>query len=166
MDVAIISDSGHNLPEENSMRFAFIKISPSLIPGLRVTRDKSSNNLATLNDSPTASNAYFTSGDIVMNYNKESGEVLSFDGYLPYFDTIPVDTRTTVPHRTIPGRLFVGDLSGNAIFSIDTLALHLIEEGNTIHAGWGKSSQVIKLSEDVYIGLKNESIVDIYLRLG
>ena len=146
------------------MRFTFIEIPSSITPGLRVTKDKS-DNLSTLNASPTVSNAYFTSGDLVLNYNKESGEVVSFDGYLPYFDTLPLDTRTTLPRSAISARLFVGDLSGNAIFSIDALPLHLIESESIIHAGQGKSSQIIKLSEDVYIGLKKESIVDIYLRL-
>ncbi len=146
------------------MRFVFIEVSPANIPGMRITKDQN-DNLATINDGPTVANTYFTCGDLVLNYNQESGEVVSFDGYLPYFETLQVDHKAMLPAKAIPARLFVGDLSDKPIFSVEKLPLQLLGGGNIIHAGRGKSSQILKLSEDIYIGLNNESITDMYLRL-
>jgi hypothetical protein len=146
------------------MRFVYIKIPYENLPGLRITKG-SDDNLATLNEGPVAANAYFTCGDLVLNYNKESGEVLSFDGYLPYFDSLQTTNKLKLPEDSIAARLFVGDICGSPIFNIDKLPLELSDDRSIIHAGTGKYDQILELSADVYVGLTEEHITDIYLHL-
>ena len=146
------------------MRFIFTKISEQYLPGLRINIHESGN-LATLNIGPVASNAYFTCGDLVINYNKESGEIISIDGYLPYFDDIKISKALKLPKDPIPGRLFLGDLDVRPYFPIEKLPLELSGNKKIIHAGKNRSKEFIKLSDDIYIGLLSGSIKDIYIRL-
>jgi hypothetical protein len=146
------------------MRFTFIKTLPTALPNLKINKDHN-DNLSTTNIGVTEANAYFTCGDIVFNYNTISGEVVSVDGYLPYFDTLPINDSLVLPGRTIDGRLFVGDLTGDPIFAIDDLAIEVSTDKRIIHAGKNTSEEVIEMSKSVYVGLKDAVIRDIYLHL-
>ena len=146
------------------MRFTFTKAFPETLPNLKIYKDEN-DNLATLNIGTTIANAYFTCGDLVLNYSKESGEVISVDGYVPYFETLPIGENLTLPGQAVAARLYVADLTGDPIFAIDELPLEVSKNKDILHAGKGSSVQLIAMSENVYIGLTNGEISDIYLYL-
>jgi len=146
------------------MHFTFIKQSPNNLPNLKINKDEN-DNLTTANIGVTESNAYFTSGDFVLNYNRESGEIVSFDGYFPYFEALPTNQALKLPTEAISGKLFVGDLTEEFIFAIDKLPLELSKDKRIMHAGENKSDEIIEMSKSVYIGLRDRMINDIYLYL-
>lgn len=147
------------------MHFTFITTSAERLPNLRIIKDET-DNLATLNIGVTTSNAYFTCGDLVFNYNKESGEVVSIDGYLPYFEKLPINEDLALPSQSKPARLYVADLTKEPIFAIENLPLEVSGDKRIIHAGENTSTQIIGMSESVYIGLNDGAISDVYLYLG
>lgn len=144
------------------MRFVYIIINEDRILSSRVKFDRSSDNLCTIN-SPDIEDAYFTCGDIALNYNAETGRIVSVDAYLPYWEQIR--TKKIVWPKAIPGKLLLGDNTGNKIFNIPDLPLHLSADKTILHAGKGNSKDYIRISPFINIGLSKEQITDIYLML-
>ena len=147
------------------MHFTFIESTVENIQDLKISKDQN-DNLSTSHTGSSIANAYFTSGDLVFNYNKDDGKIISFDGYLPYFDTLMINNALTLPTKSTTAQLFVADLNGAPIFSIEKLPLELSSNQKILHFGKGKSSQILKLSNGAYIGLtNNDTIGDVYLQL-
>ncbi len=146
------------------MRFTFIITPIERLPNLRIIKGED-DNLATLNIGATIADAYFTCGDLVFNYNKESGEVVSVDGYLPYFETVSINENLNLPKQATPARLYVADLTKGFIFKIEDLPIEVSKDKRIIHAGENLSSQIIKMSDSVCVGLSDGIISDIYLYL-
>lgn len=147
------------------MRFTYILLPEKELPGLQVALDKDSDNLYSINEKGVAPNAYFSCGDLVVNYDQLSGEVISLDGYLPYFEGLPHNQKLTFPEDAVPARFLVGNLTGSDIFSIDQLPLELSGANDILHAGAGESDSLLAISPRVVFGLQGDALADIYLKL-
>ena len=144
------------------MRFVYISVNPVELPALRV--GIGSDNLFSKNQGPVPGSSHFNCGDLVVNFSPEYGEIVSIDGYLPYFDELPTQD-VKMPTTSVYARLHVGDLTGAPIFRIEELPLCTSLDRKILHAGVGESKEYIKISDHVIFGLNDVNITDIYIYL-
>lgn len=120
--------------------------------------------LITLRGGSANANAYFTCGDLVVNFNKESGEILSLDAYLPYLDTVTREA-CALPKEAVPAALIVDSTATGTPFNIEGLPVSVSKENGILHIGKANSAEYVAVNDSLVFGISNSEITDIFIQL-